>query len=829
MKQWQMAWRNLMRRKLRTFLTVMSIIIGVASTFGVLASVESAKKVFPLYLKAAFGKADYAILGTDAFFSEEVLGDVQEVKNTESVAALQQTTELYWEGENITAIQKRIDLKGYSRLDTSITNFHVVEGDLSANGAVITDRTAKVWKVSVGDPVSLDINDEIREVPITAIVKYTVELMGPSSWVMAKYHPWSVAVPLPLIQEWFDLEGKIEGIQIKVLPGADGSQVEHELDHLVEHDGNVYMQPVILDVDSQFKDANTFFLALYIAGFLGIALSAFVIFNSLYVSIQERKNEFAALKTIGYTPGQLRGLVLFEVVLMSVIGTAIGLLLGFGLAHVLRAVIFMLFGIHDASSGMELARGLIVSVLAGVMVPILASLYPVRQAGKVSVIAVLKEGRSEKASLGRWQLVLGLGLMVCGFFIKNLMMVLPLLIGIVLVFPHLFKGTVHALKPVYKFLFGFSGEIATRNLLRNLMRTSMTSVILSLGIAMIVLMSSLNSALIQSYERVIHASYGGNLDIMFHHIEPTDLEVLKSTEGVADAQTYPLQAVVWELDEKKRKLPVYGVGEEWIDRFPLFTVEGKSPSDVIGNLKEHEVVLDKIAFGIWGGSVGENITLDTLNGMQSFTVVATVETMKNSGYAAFMSEDRFRESIGMKYERNALVIKDEITSPLQLRENIFDQFGVRIEEMFGPEDWVSVIGATLTGSFSVINFLIILAIIISGIGITNTLLMSIMERIREIGMMRAVGVTRRQVVGMILLEGFGIGLTATFIGSLFGILLIFMTSTFFEFNSLTYQFGVSWLILMLVSLFGIVVSLISSFSPASRAAKTPLSEALRYE
>ena len=203
--------------------------------------------------------------------------------------------------------------------------------------------------------------------------------------------------------------------------------------------------------------------------------------------------------------------------------------------------------------------------------------------------------------------------------------------------------------------------------------------------------------------------------------------------------------------------------------------------------------------------------------------------MKNSGYSAFMKEEHFKENFGVKYERNVLVIKDEQMSPLQLRENIYDQFGERIEEMWGPEDWVSMIGGTITGSFSIINALVVLGIIVSGIGITNTLLINIMERVREIAMMRAVGVTRSQIIRMILLEGFGIGLAATVIGILFGILLIYITSGFVEINSLTFEFGVSPIILLIIFLFGILISLISSFTPSRRAAKTPLNEALRYE
>src|SRR5690606_7471730 len=128
-----------------------------------------------------------------------------------------------------------------------------------------------------------------------------------------------------------------------------------------------------------------------------------------------------------------------------------------------------------------------------------------------------------------------------------------------------------------------------------------------------------------------------------------------------------------------------------------------------------------------------------------------------------------------------------------------------------------------TGSFAIINLLVILSVIISGVGITNTLLMNIMERIRELGMMRAVGITRSQLVRMVMLEGFGIGVAATVIGCVFGIVLIYLTSTFMEINSLTYDCGVPGIIMMIIALFGILVSLISSFTPASRAAKTRLS------
>lgn len=488
----------------------------------------------------------------------------------------------------------------------------------------------------------------------------------------------------------------------------------------------------------------------------------------------------------------------------------------------------MLVGVYD-ESGLEIWKGIIVSALAGVFVPIIASLYPIRQVAKVSVIEALHEKQVVKKYSNKWILFTGIVLIVSSFFIKNLLLVVPLMIGVSLIFPDLFRLFGRFIKPLYRTLFGFSGEVASRNLDRNLVRTSMTSLILCLGIAMIVLMSSLNWAMLQTYEKVIYSSYGGNLDIMFHHIEKEDESVLKNIEGITDAQTYALTSVVWVLNDQKRRLPIFGVGAEWIDRFPLFTTSGTTHSELIKNLKEDEIILDTISYKVWGGKIGDRITLQTLQGTQAFKVVDVVDSMKNSGYSAFMSKDYFKEKFGLKYERNALVLKDANTSPLQLRERVFAQFGERIEEMWGPEDWVTVIGMQFTGSFSIINILVILSLIVSGIGITNTLLISIMERIRELGMMRAVGITRKQIIRMIRYEGLGFGLIATILGCAIGVLIIYITSSFLEINSLTFDFEVSWVILLLCTLFGIAISWFSSNSPAKKAAQTELSEALRYE
>jgi len=827
MNMWLIAWRNMRRRKMRTLLTVMAIVIGVASTFAVIASVQTAKTTVPQYLKAAFGKADYTVSSINAYFLEDIFHETNALPNTEAVAILKQSTKLYYEQGDFADFQKRVDLIGYSELNTALTAFKVIDGDLAASGAVITDKTAAVWKVKAGDKITFNTDNGLKQIPVTAIVNYTMELMGPSNWMMAKYHPWSVALPLEVVQEWFDLEGSIQEVQVKSLSAAPAGVLEGQLNDLVKQYDGIYMQPVIVELDSKSNDVNMFYSALYIAGFLGITLSAFVIFNSFYVSMRERLNEFAILKSIGYTSNQLQSFALIEVILLAIIGTAVGLLLGWGFAYLLKAIIFMLLNVNG-EGGVQLALGAIVAALSGLTVPIIAAIYPVLQASRVSVIAVMKQAPSESASRYRWQGIAGVVLVGTSLFMNSLALIVPLLLGVILLYPYLFKLLMLVLKPLFK-LLGFSSSVAASNLKRNLGRVSMTSVILCLGITMIVLTSSLNSALIETYNKAIHSSYGGDLDIMLHHIEEGDLERLEEVDGVKAATTYRQMSAVWTVNEQKRNLPIYGVEGDWIDQFPLFTAGDQKQSEVISGLQPQELVMDKIALEVWGGEIGDSIVIDTVDGQRTYTVVGVVETMKNSGYSAFMNEDQFIQSFGAKYEKNALVIKEENISSLQLRENIFDEFGEDVMEMFGPEDWVSVIGSVYTGSFSIINFLIILSIIISAIGITNTLMMNVMERIRELAMLRAIGVVRGQVMRMVLWEGLGIGLVATLLGCMLGIWLVGQTSSYFEISALTFQFNVSWTIVLFIALFGIIISLLASIVPAKKASKISLSEALRYE
>ena len=201
-------------------------------------------------MKEAFAKADFTIAGTEAYFSENVHKQISSGEDYTSVSMLKESTKLITAEKGISEIQKRVVITGYSQLDTSVTGFKVIEGDIKADGAVITDKTAKAWGAEIGDMLSFNTENGVKKIKVSAIVRYTKELMGPSSWNMAKYHHWAVAVPLPVVQNWFDLNGKIQAIQVKAENPNQLETVEEELDHLIKNNTEIYLQPMIVNFDT---------------------------------------------------------------------------------------------------------------------------------------------------------------------------------------------------------------------------------------------------------------------------------------------------------------------------------------------------------------------------------------------------------------------------------------------------------------------------------------------------------------------------------------------------------------------------------------------------
>lgn len=826
---WKISWRNLMRKKLRTFFTFIAILLGVSTMVSVISTVDTTQEVIEKRIRLSQGDADFVVMGTNYSFEDRYSSKIQQTEGVSDTLSLySQQAELKKASlDQLDTITGRVRLMGVDSIDSSMLDLSPVKGDLKDEGIVLNETTARLWNTKVGDKLTFQLNDESRTIRVAAIVNNSPLLSGPTSWEGADAETWKAVIPLDILQDWIDAPNQVQEILVKQAEGVDPKRLQDRLTDRID-DNEVYAQPVVID-EKQTEQLDELYLLFYVMGGLAMFISAFVLFNTLYVSVTERKKEFAIMKALGYTPAQVGKAVFLEVMLLAVLGTGIGILLGIQMAYGLQSLLLSAFD-ANITYDMEWGAALPIAASLGILIPLVATVIPVNKARKVSVVYALNDNVPEKQKdpiLLRG--ILGL-LLISGVFIDHPIAFLFLFVGATLVFPYLLKAIRWLITPFNRLVWGYEGLLGSRNVSRNANRIANMAAILSFGICLTLVIHASSLSVNEKVEEQVTQSFGGNLQLQLEKpIEQEDINEIRQIDGIDGVTTYQEAPVLWRTKDQNRRFMVVNADKEWMSDHPLFSPTDGDLDELINQLNANTVVLGQYAFDQWGGSIGDSIEFETLTGKQSVKVVGVVETSKYGGYVAFTSNQSnrsFEDGYGISYANHALITLADNGKENEVKDRLFDQYGAEITSLNPLSRAIESQKQTLQEVFGLFNSLLLLAVLISGIGIINTLLMNVMERIREIGMMRGIGCTNGQIRKMIMSEGMFIGLTGCIVGIALGTGVIYLNSISENFDL---DFIIPWRMMAVAGGLGILVSLLASVLPAFRATRVRLIEALKYE
>lgn len=836
---WKISWRNLTRKKLRTLFTFLAITIGVAATLAVSSTVETTSRTVAEFVHSFNAKAHMQITGTDSTFAYPFM---EELENTKGVllalAHLSQPVRLELSSlavdPEVSEPNTKTVLHGYSSFENEWLDWQAEEGSLHNSGLVITAETAEKWNVSVGQLVIFQVGDKRREIAVSAIVGKNEELPSPSSWDSTRVSRWHVAVPLEVLQAWTDMTDYVRDIQLRVADGQ-GTEVAARLEALLKAYPDTYLDPIILNESDLFYGLDDIYSALYMLGALGLLMSAVILFSTLYVSVVERRREFAVMKTIGCTPLQVASIVLREVLLLAVLGTAAGIALGIGLAYGMTdSFMHMLDDVDQEGQAVivlsQQAIGL--SVAVGLIGSLLAALIPLYNASKISVSYALRHSVTEGAGTrGYAEAAIGAALIMIGLWLSSTWRVLPLFIGLLLVFPVLMRIVQMLLLPIVRLIFGFEGIIASTGVARQLRRMSMASAILCIGLSFLLTVGFLRDSLERSVEQSVRYMVGG--DIVLNTTVPLtneDIRKARAADGIAGVSAIKTTTVVWRGETDARKMSLIGVKEQSSDSIAMFTSEAPSVSDINRLLQEpYTIALGHAVYKAWNGQVGERITLNTPKGKQALRVVAVVHSIQENGNIAFVADKHMPSEFDIVDSMSMSVLLQPGVSQEAVKRQMVQQFGERLSGVRKADEFLESRKEELIIPFTMMNSLLALIVLISGVGILNTLLMNVFERTREIGTMRAVGSTPWQVRKMVFGEGFIVGICAIVAAIGLGLSLAYAMSANRVLAGFPLAFFIPWESIALIAAFGLFISLISAWLPAVLASRIPLNEALHYE
>ena len=846
------ALRGLWGRKLRATLTAIAIVLGVATVTGTYILTDSISNAFDSIYTGIYRGTDAAITGRSAItsstsntelpsFDESLLEKVEALPEVAAaVGGVGGEAQLIGRNGKVIAFGGAPNL-GFS-IDASQPRFNsltLVEGNWPAANEVVVDRsTAGKKDITVGSRIRVEAQGRALPFRVSGLVNFgAAASIGGATLA---------GFDLPTAQKLFKKVGKLDQIRVASKPGVSQTSLLSSIRSILPPQTQVRTGEAQAESDASDTKSFLSFLQTFLLAFGGIALfvGAFVIANSISITVAQRTREFATLRTIGASRRQVRVSVLIEAAITGIVASVVGVVLGLGLAKGL----FWLFdslGFTLPNSGLLLkTRTVIVALLVGILVTILASLRPAFRATRVPPIAAVREGVTLPP--GRFAPYRGIGsalLAVVGFAalafalfagglstkaILILMGLGALLVffGVALFSSNLVVPMAHALGAPGARFGGAPGELARENTQRNPQRTGSTAAALMIGLALVtlvaILAAGLRSTFFNAVDKLWQTDYAVTAQNDFSPIPASVSAPIRKVPGVT--------AVVGVRDGEasllgaKRELSGLDPGGSQV-----FKLDWKQGSQtVMDSLGTTGAIVDNDFADKHNLKVGSNVRIVVPSGERAtFKVNGIFDPPAGGspfgpltiGSAAF--DHLFPQPQNLFVFVNvAGGVTKENTQRLDQALASFPNAKVQDRDEFKKNR-----AAGINSILNVLYVLLALSVIVSLFGIVNTLVLTVFERTRELGMLRAVGMTRTQIRWMIRYESMITALIGALIGITLGIVLaVLLIARVKEIN-------MAWPVLSLVIfvILALVVGLIAAAFPARRAARLNILEALQYE
>lgn len=853
--QLTLAARYLWGRKLRTFLTTLAIVIGVMVIFGMGIYLPSFMDAFEKSLLSASGQTDVMITHkTGEAFSVSMLNKVKAI-NGVAVASgsLERIINLppnfYGKGSTVTALA----LVGIDpAVAPALREYRITQGRFlqpgDGNAAVISERLA--------DAVGLKLNDTLKVPTPEGVVRLTVVGLMPGHALVGNEQ---VLIPLAQAQKLFDMPRRINVIEANLVT-KDQAESQTIVNAIKAELGNTYTLGGLTS-GSEFLSAMQMAQVVFnMFGFLTLAMGGFIIFNTFRTIVAERRRDIGMLRALGANRATIISFVLTEGLVQGIVGTAIGIGLGYLMGQVITigtsSVVKQIMNI-GLTAVVEPSL-LIISAVLGIGVTLFAGLLPALSASRVTPLEALRPSLGETvqrinrigAIVGAVMIAGAVAGLLSGYFPLVALGGLMFLVGLALVAPALVRPIANLFGAMLALIFARegTGDLAQGNLTRQPSRAAITASATMLGLAIVVGAGGMIFSLTGTVMDLFNRSLGSDYLLL-----PPSVAVWKGNVGASETLKARINAIpgigavsslryaqssietaALKTGTGEATISVLGIDPVAFPKISAMDFQQGNAEEAFGALaaNERNVIVNGVLATTAGLHVGDLVPLATPSGEQLYRIVAIggeVLSMKiNTAYIsqANMKAD-FNKSEDIFYQINLAPGADAAAVQQRLEQLVQDYPQFRL---VAGREYTAEFSAQYDALFA--GFYVLLGILAfpSLIAILNTLAIGVIERTREIGMLRAIGATRRQVWRTIVAEALLLAALGTAFGILAGLYLSYvfvegLTST--GIFKMAYTFPLAGV--LAAAAVGLIFGVLAALVPARQAANLQVIQALRYE
>lgn len=855
--------RSLWEHKRRLVSTTLAVLLGVAFMSGTLVLADTLDKVFDDLFADVNEGIDAQVQGVELFESQfgpapratldESLAET--IAGLEGVDAAEPFVQSFGFGANNRLLDPAGEAVGSTQGPPTLLESWIDDDELNPftirEGRPPQADDEVVINAAAVEEAGFELGDQVRI--ITQDGERTYDLVGVSLFGDAESAAGAVDVAFTLAEAQ-RIAGLEDEVQVVIVDGADGLSQQDVVDAIT---------PVVPDdaesitgdeATEQRSDAVTsgvsfFRIVLTVFAVIALVVGMFIISNTFAILIAQRTRELALLRAVGASRRQVLGSVLLEASLIGLVAAGIGLLGGIGLARLVVAA-FEAAGAEVPTTTLQIRPPtVIVALVVGLTVTVAASIFPAVRATRVPPLAAIRDVSIDRAGASRIRVAAGV--LVALVAVVNLSQAFTadgdtdavpvvgagaflFLVAAIIIGPVLAGPSVRALGTVLPRLAGVTGRLSVENAMRSPKRTSATASALVISVTLVAFITIFASSATASIESEVNRGFNA------------DLVVQSSAAGFGPPSGFP-----GSLTEQVREVEgvevvtafgfsgaqiTYPSGKE-IQQF-LTTAEPDSiqravtPRMAVGeitDLTDGGVVVDVELAEENDVELGDMITIQVIGGQtREFEVQALSDDFTLLGFFTITRDD-FASLAPEVLDLQAFVVVEQGADLETVQQRIDDVISsTPTMEVLDRDGFIGDLASQLTQFVTFIYALLGLSVVIALIGIANTLSLSITERTRELGLLRAVGMTRGQMKTTVRLEAVLISMLGTLVGMGVGLVLSFALVTSLEGFGLT-TFDVPVTSMVVIAVAAAVLGTLSSLRPSRRAARLDVLRAIAEE
>ena len=835
--------KGLLAHKLRLLLTALAIILGVTFISGTFILTDTLHNTLTSLLSNAYSKIDFQVRGVAQFgkgssnatrdpISESLLATVRSVPGVEIAGGGVQGYAQFIapdgkaiENGGAPTIGETI---GSNQYEQRFSTLSIVQGSppVTASDVVMDAATAQRYGFTVGHRVRILFDGPTRTFTISGIAQF-----GSGDSLAGQTF---AGFNLKTAQAVLNKTGEFDTISVIAKPGADKATVQRDIAKVLPPGVEVVTGQAVVDETTTAIDQSLSFFntALLVFAFISLFVGGFTIYNTFSIIVGQRTRELALLRAVGASRRQVFGSVLAEAAVVGFISAAVGIGIGALAALGLKALIGR-FGITLPSGPLVFeSRTVIVGLLVGTGVTVASAIGPARHAVRIPPVAALTDRPSDddrSASLRRltaWGTgltVAGAGILALGLRKSNIQLVglgaVCLFIGVAMLAPAAARPLSDMIGSPIARLLGEPGKLGQENSKRNPRRTAQTASALMVGLALVSAIAVFGASLSDTVTSSVDRATNANLILTSSGRQSGFSSVVPAVAAKAEGVTVETTIYRGQFQVQGSLKALTGVATQHLSD----TVNLKMTSGSPAALDNGELLIDSTIATSKNLSVGNTVSVKFAETGTTTLRIGGVYQINALVGSYLVSSGFFLANFQHPAPTVVLLRTTGTETAVQNALSEYPNVQVQTRDQYQQTQITRI--DTLLG---LIYALLALAVIIALIGIVNTLMLSVIERTHEIGLLRAVGMRRRQVRSMIRSEAVILSIFGAILGLVIGTPMGLALVTALRKDGIT-ETSVPYSTLAIFLIVAAVFGLIAGGWPARRAAKLDVLAAIATE